>query len=133
FCEGYARMSGAIGATREALIAAFCRLDKSLSCCWQKGWLVGAVGIENNTGWDFRDLAGMRENSKSLKRNAGEPEGILIGPSKAPRFFFLILRRIHCFFFLTVRKRKSASGPNLATRMASRQMKLWKDSIDAAS
>ena len=37
FCEGYARMSGAIGATREALIAAFCRLDKSLSCCWQKG------------------------------------------------------------------------------------------------
>jgi len=33
-------------ATREALIAAFCRLDKSLSCCWEKGWLVGAVGIE---------------------------------------------------------------------------------------
>lgn len=49
FCEGYARMSGAIGATREALIAAFCRLDKSLSCCWQKGWLVGAVGIEPTT------------------------------------------------------------------------------------
>ncbi|MGB6623898.1 MAG: hypothetical protein WBE43_03855, partial [Candidatus Acidiferrales bacterium] len=63
------------------------------------------MGIENNTGWDFRDLAGMRENSKSLKRNAGEPEVILIGTSKAPRFFFLILRRIHCFFFLTVRKR----------------------------
>jgi hypothetical protein len=36
----------AIGATLEALIAAFCRLDKSLSCCWEKGWLVGAVGIE---------------------------------------------------------------------------------------
>ncbi len=41
-----ARLSGAVGATREALIAAFCRLDKSLSCCWGKGWLVGAVGIE---------------------------------------------------------------------------------------
>jgi len=40
------RLSGAIGATLEALIAAFCRLDKSLSCCWEKGWLVGAVGIE---------------------------------------------------------------------------------------
>jgi len=36
----------AMGATLEALIAAFCRLDKSLSCCWAKGWLVGAVGIE---------------------------------------------------------------------------------------
>ena len=28
----------------EALIAAFCRLDKSLSCCWKKGWLVGRWG-----------------------------------------------------------------------------------------
>ena len=43
------RLSGAIGATLEALIAAFCRLDKSLSCCWEKGWLVGAVGIEPTT------------------------------------------------------------------------------------
>ena len=34
----------AIGATLGALIATFCRLDKSLS--WEKGWLVGAVGIE---------------------------------------------------------------------------------------
>jgi hypothetical protein len=33
------------GATLEALIAAFCRLDKLLSGCWEKGWLVGAVGI----------------------------------------------------------------------------------------
>jgi hypothetical protein len=37
----------AIAATLGALIAAFCRLDKSLSCWWEKGWLVGAVGIEN--------------------------------------------------------------------------------------
>jgi hypothetical protein len=35
-----------MGATLEALIAAFCRLDKSLSCSWEKGRLVGAVGIE---------------------------------------------------------------------------------------
>jgi hypothetical protein len=39
----------AMGATLEALIAAFCRPDKSLSCCWKKGWLVGAVGIEPTT------------------------------------------------------------------------------------
>jgi hypothetical protein len=37
------------GATLEALIAAFCRLDKLLSGCWEKGWLVGAVGIEPTT------------------------------------------------------------------------------------
>jgi hypothetical protein len=43
------RLSGAIGATREALIAAFCRREKSLSCCREKGWLVGAVGIEPTT------------------------------------------------------------------------------------
>lgn len=42
-CDSFIR---AMGATLEALIAAFCRLDKSLSCCWEKGWLVGAVGIE---------------------------------------------------------------------------------------
>jgi hypothetical protein len=38
----------ATGATHEALIAAFCRLDESLSHCREKGWLVGAVGIENS-------------------------------------------------------------------------------------
>ena len=40
-----------MGATLEArfLIAAFCSLDKSLSCSREKGWLVGAVGIEQNT------------------------------------------------------------------------------------
>jgi len=48
--------------------------------------LVGAVGIENNTNWNFRNLAGMRENPKSLKKNYRELKGILIGPLKAPRF-----------------------------------------------
>ncbi len=46
-----------------------------------------AMGIENNNDWNFRDLAGMRENIKSLKKNTGELEGILIGPLRAPRFF----------------------------------------------
>jgi hypothetical protein len=45
--------------------------------------MVGAVGID----WNFRDLEEMRENTKSLKKNAGELEGILIGPLKASRFF----------------------------------------------
>jgi len=49
--------------------------------------MVGAVGIENNDYWNFRDLAGMREHTESLKKNAGELEGILIGPLIAPRFF----------------------------------------------
>jgi|ERR1700674_4134538 len=77
---------GAICATREALIAAFCRLDKPLSCCWEKGWLVGAVGIENTTGRNFKDLEGMMGNAKALKRNNRECKGILIGPLMAPRF-----------------------------------------------
>ena len=41
--------SGSFGATLEAhpfLIAAFCRLAKSVSHSEQIGWMVGAVGIE---------------------------------------------------------------------------------------
>jgi hypothetical protein len=48
--------------------------------------MVGAVGIENNTGRNFKDLEEMRGNAKALKRNNRESKGILIGPSKAPRF-----------------------------------------------
>jgi hypothetical protein len=40
---------GAIGATREALIAAFCRLAKSISYSEHMRWLVGAAGIEPTT------------------------------------------------------------------------------------
>ncbi len=76
-----------MGATLEALIVAFCRLDNSLSCCWEKGWLVGAVGIENNTDWNFKDLEEMPGSAKALTRNNRERNGILIGPSMAPRFF----------------------------------------------
>jgi len=45
------RLFRATGATREALflIAAFCRLENSLSCSEHMGWLVGAVGIEPTT------------------------------------------------------------------------------------
>jgi hypothetical protein len=52
-----------MGATLEArfLIAAFCSLDKSLSCSREKGWLVGAVGIEQNT---HRILTELHESFK---------------------------------------------------------------------
>jgi hypothetical protein len=49
--------------------------------------MVGAAGIENNTGRNFKDLEEMRGNAKALKRNNRECKGILIGPSMAPRFF----------------------------------------------
>src|SRR5258708_40033758 len=52
-CVGITSHSArAKGATQEAhlfLIAAFCRLAKSLSHSEQMGWLVGAVGIEPTT------------------------------------------------------------------------------------
>jgi len=49
--------------------------------------LVGAVGIENNASWSFKDLEEMLRRVKTLKRNGEESSGILIGPSMAPRFF----------------------------------------------
>jgi len=39
--------------------------------------LVGAVGIENNTGWCFKDLEEMLRSAKTLKRNNEESSGIL--------------------------------------------------------
>jgi len=57
-----------VGATLEArLIGAFCRLVKSLSHSEQMGWLVGAVGIEQNA---HRIL----NNFDDLTRN---PQGVL--------------------------------------------------------
>jgi hypothetical protein len=47
---------------------------------------VGAVGIEDNNVRDFNDLRGMQRNTKSLKRNDEACKGILIAPSKLPRF-----------------------------------------------
>jgi hypothetical protein len=48
--------------------------------------MVGAVGIENKTGWNFKDLREMLGSAKALKRNNKESDGILIGPSMAPHF-----------------------------------------------
>ncbi len=71
---------------------------------------LAAVGIENNNDWNFRDLAEMRKNTKSLKRNTGEFEGILIGPLKAPRFF-LPLKFVCCGFFAHCPEYKVGFGP----------------------
>ena len=60
--------------------------------------MVGAVGIENNTEWNFKDLEEMRGKAKALKRNNKECEGILIGPSMAPRFFRVSEIPSSCFF-----------------------------------
>ena len=46
--------------------------------------LVGAVGIENNTDRNFKDLEEMLGSAKALKRNNEESNGILIGPSMVP-------------------------------------------------
>jgi hypothetical protein len=46
----------------------------------------GAVKIENNTDWNFKDLEEILRNAKVLIRNTGECKGILIGPSMAPHF-----------------------------------------------
>src|SRR5258708_21428818 len=80
-----------MGATLEALIAAFCRLDKSLSCCWEKGWLVGAVGIEiasvTSKSWRRKELYlarpeidlspeewfPVRDNKRKSQQNHGKP------------------------------------------------------------
>ena len=51
------------------------------------GCLVGAVGIENTTDRNLKDLEGMRGRAKALKRNSRECKGILIGPLKASPFF----------------------------------------------
>jgi hypothetical protein len=84
-----------------------------------KKLLVGAVGIENNDGLDFKDLRGMRRNTKSLKRNDGEPKGILIAPLMLPHFS-RAFNPFCCYVSPTTRSRESASGSNLAARMASR-------------
>src|ERR1700730_18951190 len=48
--------------------------------------MVGAVGIENTTERNFKELEEMLGSAKELKRNNRECEGILIGPLMAPRF-----------------------------------------------
>jgi hypothetical protein len=81
-----------------------------------KKMLVGAVGIENNNIWNFKDLEEMPGNAKALKRNNRECKEILIGPSMAPHFSGAEIP----FLF---RSTKSGVGfrSNLAARMASRR------------
>jgi hypothetical protein len=81
---------------------------------------LGAGGIENNTGRNFKDLEETLGNAKALKRNNRECKGILIGPSKAPRFS-RSQSFLHQMVSFTVTNAASASGSNIAARMASRQ------------
>jgi hypothetical protein len=76
--------------------------------------LVGAVGIENNTEWNFKDLEEMLRNAKVQIRNNGECTGTLIGPSFScvPKFRRCVLPR--------GMKVDVGSRSNLAVRMASR-------------
>ena len=48
--------------------------------------MVGAVGIENTTERNFKDLEEMLGSAKASQRNNREGKEILIGPSMAPRF-----------------------------------------------
>jgi hypothetical protein len=71
--------------------------------------LVGAVGIENNNGWNFRDLGEMLGSAKALKKNNRELKGILIGPLKAPRF--LVTDIPSSSGFVRRQRRSVGSGP----------------------
>lgn len=61
-------------------------LDKESQVAIYEGDVVGAVGIENNTKRNFKDLGGVIGNAKALIKNNRECKGILIGPSMAPHF-----------------------------------------------
>ena len=83
----FSRAAGATHEARFSPIAAFCRLAKSLSHSELMGWLVGAVGIENNADWNFKDLEEVPRSAKTLSNNNRECKEMLIGPSMAPCFF----------------------------------------------
>jgi hypothetical protein len=75
-------------------------------------WLVGAVGIENNNIRNFKDLRGMTRNAKSLKRDERARKGILIAPSKLPRFSSVVEILTLNFFVYCLQQQLSASGQN---------------------
>jgi hypothetical protein len=79
-----------------------------------------AVGIENTTRRNFKDLEGMLGNAKALKRNNGECKGILIGPLMAPRFS-RPLRFLHSVFHSLSRSHSRLRAQIFAARMASRR------------
>jgi hypothetical protein len=82
--------------------------------------LVGAVGIENNGVRNFKDLRGMARNAKSLKKNNEACRGILIAPSKLPRFSSGI-EIPTAWDFRHGPKLRVGCGTNFAARMASRR------------
>ncbi len=83
----------------------------SISC------VVGAVGIENNTNRNFKDLEEMTGNAKTLTRNSKERKEILIGPSMAPCFFDS--EKFLQFAFAYYLAEFIGFGSNFAVRMAS--------------
>jgi len=62
----------------------------------------------------------MARNAKSMKRNNEACKGILIAPSKLPRFSFG-LEILTLGLFIYYLQQMSASGQRFAARMASRQ------------
>ena len=76
-------------------------------------------GDRKQNGRNSKDLRGMPEGVKSLKRNDAERKRSLIAPLKLPRFShpFNSLPGVSS---LAVLNRTSASGLNLPARMASR-------------
>jgi len=86
--------------------------------------LVGAVGIENNTKWNFKDLEEMPGNTKTLKKNSKESVGILIGPSMAPHFLRVRESPSSCFSQQSSIHGRRLRAQILAARMASRPLKL---------
>ena len=75
--------------------------------------LVGAVGIENNNVRNFKDLRGLTRNTESLKKNNEACKGILIAPSKLPRFFSSVEIPTASDFRPQALDVESASGPIL--------------------
>ena len=64
----FSRVAGATHEARFFLIAAFCRLAKSLSHSELMGWLVGAVGIEPLLWGMNRNAAESRSSEAHLGR-----------------------------------------------------------------
>ncbi len=84
--------------------------------------LVGTVGGENTLDRSLKELQEMRGSSKPLKRNNGEHEGILIGPS-----FFSTTEIPSSYISRKRQGPQSNSALNLAARMASRRPKLQQE------
>src|SRR6266404_4447398 len=63
------------------------------------------LGIENKNQWNLKDLRRMRMNAKSLKRNKRARKGILIAPSKLPRFSSVVdILKVDFFYSLAATK-----------------------------